>query len=261
MAPKTERRAKEILRLLLQHGKTSVEGLADAFATSPASIRRDLVRLEQQGLVHRTHGGAMLAGQIYEPFRFDASFKEREERFPREKHHIAVLAADLVNENETIGLTSGTTTTQVARSLRLRKNLHILTNAVNIALELGSRDGLTTTLTGGCMRWPGAFSLTGPMALETVELVFLDKLFLGVCGIDPVHGATVIESDEAQLFRAMTKRAREVIVVADSSKVGMTSPAMVCPIGRVNTLVTDSGIAPEVLQAFQANGVRTLIAK
>src|SRR6202451_2963753 len=101
MSSKTEKRAKEILRLLLNHGKASVEELTEEFRTSPASIRRDLVRLEERGLVHRTHGGAMLAGQaVYEPFRFDASFGVREERFAKEKQRIAQAAAEMVQENE-----------------------------------------------------------------------------------------------------------------------------------------------------------------
>src|ERR1700734_1365720 len=142
MSSKTEKRAKDILRLLLNHGKASVEELTEEFRTSPASIRRDLVRLEERGLVHRTHGGAMLAGQVYEPFRFDASFHEREDRFAQEKGRIAMAAADLVQENEPIGLTAGTTTTQVARGLRLRKGLHIITKAVNIGMELNSSERL-----------------------------------------------------------------------------------------------------------------------
>lgn len=258
MASKTEKRAKEILRLLLQHGKTSVEELTDLFATSSASIRRDLARLEQQGLVHRTHGGAMLAGQVYEPFRFDASFKEREERFPQEKQRIAALAAQLIGENETIGLSAGTTTTQLARSLRLRTDLRVVTNAVNIVMELSTPNGLETTLTGGCMRWPGAFSLSGPMAMESMRLVMLDKVFLGVTGIHPEHGATTIQADEAQLFRAMTRNAKQVVIVADSSKLGMTSQAVICPISEIDVLVTDSGISDELADAFRRSGVQLL---
>ena len=261
MSSKTEKRAKEILRLLLQHGRTSVEELTDRFATSPASIRRDLVRLETQGLVHRTHGGAMLAGQVYEPFRFDATFKEREDRFPQEKQRIAALAAELVGEEETIGLTAGTTTTQVARSLTPRRGLQILTNAVNIGVALSTREDFDVTLTGGCIRWPGAFSLVGPAALETVGITMLDKLFLGVCGISPQHGATTIQAEEAAVFRAMSRRARQVIVVADSSKVGMQSPAVICPITSVNVLITDDGISATAAQAFRLSGVRLLIAK
>ncbi len=257
---KTEKRAKEILRILLGHGKTSVEELTELFATSPASVRRDLVRLEKQGLVHRTHGGAMLAGQIYEPFRFDASFHVREERFAREKRRIAVAAAQLVQDNETIGFTAGTTTTQVARGLRLRAGLHIITNAVNIGMELSSSNGLDTTLTGGCMRWPGAFSLIGPTAIESLNVVVMDRVFIGVCGIDAQHGATTIEADEAAVFRAMSRRAKQVVVVADSSKVGMISPAVICAVSDIDVLITDDGIAGTAVDAFRKADVEVVIA-
>ncbi len=260
MSSKTEQRAKEILRLLLQHGKTSVEELTEIFATSPASIRRDLVRLQEQGLVHRTHGGVLLAGQVYEPFRFDADFSVREARFAPEKQRIARAAAALVQDNETIGLTAGTTTTQVARGLRLRTGLHVLTNAVNIAMELSANNELDTTLTGGCMRWPGAFSLIGPAALESLNAVVMDKVFLGVCGIDVHFGATTIQTDEAAIFRAMSRRGKQVIVVADSSKVGMVSPGVICGIRDVHTLVTDDGIADQARTAFERAGVTVLLA-
>lgn len=260
MASKTEKRAKEILRILLSRGTTSVEELTTFFTTSPASIRRDLARLEEGGLVHRTHGGAMLAQQTYEAFRFDASFHVREGRFAKEKQRIAMAAAELVHENETIGLTAGTTTTQVARLLRLRSGLHIITNAVNIAMDLSANGKAETTLTGGCIRWPGAFSLIGPAALESLNMVLMDKLFLGVCGVDPVHGATVIEADEAAVFRAMARRARQVIVVADSSKVAMTSPAVVCQPQTISTLVTDDGVSEQATEAFRRIGVQVIVA-
>jgi DeoR family transcriptional regulator, aga operon transcriptional repressor len=260
MAQKTEKRAKEILQLLLHQPKTSVEQLADHFRTSATSVRRDLARLERQGLVHRTHGGAMLAGQTYEPFRFDATFTEREKRFHREKQLIATRAATLIKDGETIGLTAGTTTTQVARALRGRKGVRVLTNAVNIGLELSASNGPLTTLTGGCMMWPGAFSLSGPTALEAIEGFVLDRIFLGVTGIDINHGATMIELEEAAVSRAMVRQAREVIVVADSSKVGMTSRAVICGIQRVNVLITDSGIPEDAREEIERHGVRVLVA-
>lgn len=260
MAPKTEKRANEILHLLLHRGKTSVEELAEEFATSAASVRRDLARLEERGLVHRTHGGAMLAGQMYEPFRFDASFQVREDRFAQEKRRIAAAAAALIGENDTVGFTAGTTTTEVARAMRLRANVHVVTNAVNIAMELSASEGLDTVLTGGCLRWPGAFSLIGPAALESLQWMHLDKVFLGVCGVDPRGGATTIQADEAAVFRTMSRRSHQVIVVADSSKVGMISPAVICPVADIDTLVTDDGIDAEAVEAFRAARVNVVIA-
>ena len=259
MSSKTDKRAKEILRLLLSHGKTSVEELTRLFATSPASVRRDLTRLEERGLVHRTHGGALLAGHVYEPFRFDASFHVREERFAAEKRRIAMAAAELVQENETIGLTAGTTTTQIARVLRLRTGLHIVTNAVNIGMELNASNGLDTTLTGGSLRWPGAFSLIGPTALESLNTVVMDRVFIGVCGIDPELGATVIEAEEAAVFRAMTRHAKQVVIVADSSKVGMTSPAVICPVTDIDILITDDGVSNDAVKTLKRKGVQVVI--
>jgi DeoR family transcriptional regulator, aga operon transcriptional repressor len=259
MSSKTDKRAKEILRLLLSHGKTSVEELTSLFGTSPASVRRDLVRLEEQGLVHRTHGGALLAGQIYEPFRFDSSFHVREGRFAAEKKRIAKAAAELIVDSETVGFTAGTTTTEVARQLGMRTGLHIITNAVNIGLELNSNKGPETTLTGGCIRWPGAFSLVGPAAIESLNAVVMDKVFIGVCGVDPEHGATIIEAEEAAVFRAMSRRAKQVFIVADSSKVGMTSPSVICTAGDIDILITDDGVSDDAVNAFRRSDVRVLI--
>jgi DeoR family transcriptional regulator of aga operon len=259
MSSKTDKRAKEILRLLLRQGKTSVEEMTSELTASPASIRRDLTRLEEQGLVYRTHGGAMLTGKaVYEPFRFDASFHEREDRFATEKQRIAEAAAALVKEHETIGLSAGTTTTLIARQLQQRQGIHIITNAVNIGMEMSSITALETTLTGGSMRWAGAFSLVGPAALETLNMFVMDRLFLSVTGMDPGRGATMIEPEEAAVFRVMVRQAREVIVVADSSKMGMVSPAVICPTRDIDLLITDDGISREVANAFVANGVRVL---
>jgi DeoR family transcriptional regulator of aga operon len=261
MSIRTDKRAKEILHLLLRDGKASVEDLLDALGASPASIRRDLVRLEKQGLVHRTHGGAMLAGNsasVYEPFRFDAAFQVREDRFAAEKLRIARAAAAQVQENETVGIAAGTTTTLVARQLIHRKSLHIITNAINVGMELSSSARLQTTLTGGSLRWAGAFSLVGPAAIETLNTVVMDRLFVGATGVDPERGATVIQAEEAAVFRVMARQSRHRIVVADSSKLGLVSPAIVCTPKEIDLLITDNGISDKIARGFEANGVKVL---
>lgn len=263
MSSKTDRRAKEILHLLLQQGKTAVDDLSATLDISPASIRRDLTRLEEQGLVHRTHGGVMLAGAgqaVYEPFRLDASFQIREDRFAQEKLRIARAAAALVLDGETIGLSAGTTTAQIARQLRERKNLHVVTNAVNIGMELSTNQDVETTLTGGYLRWAGAFTLVGPVAIETLSTVVLRRVFLGVTGIDAQRGATVIQAEEAAVFRAMARAAQQVVVVADSSKISLISPAVVCQPNAIQVLVTDDGISKAAHAEFAAAGIQVLIA-
>lgn len=259
MSLKTEQRAKKILQVLLQHGNASVEELVGLLGASAPSVRRDLARLEKRNLVHRTHGGARLASQMqYEAFRFDSSFHEREGRFTEEKRRIGLAAAELIREHDTVGFTAGTTPTQVARCIRHRSSIHIITNAVNIGMELSNLPALHVTLTGGTMRWAGAFSLTGPTAIEMLSGVFMDRAFIGACGIDVLRGATTIEPDEAAVFRAMVRQSKEVIVVADSSKIGMVSPALICPAGDIDVLVTDCGIAPDALEGFRSRGIRVI---
>jgi len=259
MSAKTEQRAKRILQVLLQRGNASVDELVTVLNISAPSVRRDLTRLEERNLVHRTHGGARLAGQMqYEAFRFDSSFHIRESRFSDEKRRIGVAAAELIREHDTVAFTAGTTPTQVARCIRHRNAIQVITNAVNIGMELSNQPALNVTLTGGTMRWAGAFSLTGPTAIEMLSGVFVDRAFIGVCGVDVQRGATTIEPDEAAVFRAMVRQAKQVIVVADSSKIGMVSPALICPASEIDVLVTDTGIAPDTLAGFRAAGVEVI---
>ncbi len=256
MAQKTQDRANRIHHLLLGKGKLSIDQLAAELETSAASIRRDLTKLEHRGLVHRTHGAVELAGKMtFEPFRFDAAFPQREERFADEKRRIAIAAANLVAEGETIALAPGTTTTQVARSLRNRSGLHIVTSAVNIGMELGSLPNLQVTLTGGSVRWPGAFSMVGKTAWESLERLFFDIAFLGVTGVHPEHGITVIEPDEAFILRAMVLHSRRVVVVADSSKLGAFSAAGICRLNQVHTILTDDAVDHDTAESIRKQGV------
>jgi len=261
MSARQEHRTGRILKLLLERGSVSVEELITLLGASAPSIRRDLTRLEGKGLIRRTHGGAALVQELlYEPFRYDTAFQTREQRFVREKRHIGLAAAELIKENETIGLTAGTTTTWVARSLRHRTNLTIVTNAVNIGMELCNMPGLKVHLTGGYVHWPWSFSLVGAAAINFLGDVFLDKLLLSVSGIDDERGTTTNESDEALTFRAMVKQAKQVIVVSDSSKLGLITPSLICPIEDVDILVTDEAAPDEAVEKFERRGIKIIRA-
>jgi DeoR family transcriptional regulator, aga operon transcriptional repressor len=259
MSARTSEREEKIMRLLLKNGSATVEELLSAAATSAPSMRRDLTRLERRGLVRRTHGGATLAEPLlYEPFRYDTSFQAREQRAAEEKRRIALAAADLIAENDTVGITAGTTTTQIARAIRHRTNIKVVTNAINIGMELCNHAGIRTSITGGVLPWAWSFSLSGPAAVGFVKQVFLDKLFLNVVGLDVERGATTMETEEAVVFRAMQQQAREVIVVADHTKLGHVSPALICTVAEIHALVTDTGATDAMVAPFRERGIRML---
>lgn len=261
MSARQEHRTDRILKLLLAKGSVTVEELMADVNSSAPSIRRDLARLEARGLIRRTHGGATLVQELlYEPFRYDTAFQTREQQFVKAKRHIGIAAAELVAENETIGLTAGTTTTWVARSLRHRSHITVITNAVNIGMELCNMPGLKTHLTGGYVHWPWSFSLVGAAAINFLGDTFLDKLFLSVSGIHAERGTTTNESDEALTFRAMVKQARQVIVVADGSKLGVVTPSLICPIEDVDVLVTDQGVDEQATAEFSRRGIKVIRA-
>ncbi len=261
MSTKTDVRADRIIKALLRAGDISVQELVEQVGTSAPSIRRDLARLEKRGLVLRTHGGATLVEPLlYEPFRHDTSFQARELRSADEKRRIGLTAAELVGEKETIGLTAGTTTTQVGRSLRHRRGVSVITNALNIGMELCNQPAIKTMLTGGTLAWAWTFALAGQPALNFLRDVYLDKAFIGVTGFDLDRGVTTLESEEAAVSLAMIRNAKQVIVVADSKKIGTVSPALICPLTAVHTLVTDTGIPQEVHQQLLARGIEVILA-
>jgi DeoR family transcriptional regulator of aga operon len=223
---------------------------------SPASIRRDLAKLQHQGLIRRTHGGAILIEPLlYEPFRYDSLFQTRVQHRPAEKRRIGAAAAELIREHETIGFTAGTTTTQVARNLRNRHNIRVITNAINIAMELCNCEGLQTFVTGGVVQWAGSFSLVGQAAINFLNEIYLDKVFVSACGVDITRGITVIEPEESLTFRTMLHQAHVRIVVADSTKLGTVTPAFVCPISDVHALITDTRATDKAIAPFLECGI------
>src|SRR5256884_6150455 len=142
---KSNARHDQILVELRKKGAISLEELIERLGASAASIRRDLSKLQKQGLIRRTHGGAALIELLpMEPFRYDSLFQTRLQHRPTEKRRIGVAAAELIQEHDTVGFTAGTTTTQVARNIRNRRNLRVITNAINIAMELCNCEGLQT---------------------------------------------------------------------------------------------------------------------
>lgn len=249
-------RTQEILQELLRTGKVTVGDLVQRLNVSAATIRRDLAELERRGLLRRNHGGAVsIEPALYEPFRNVSSFREQEEQLTSEKRRIGLAAAEIISDGETIALGAGTTTTQVARSLRHRKGITVLTNAVNIAMELSHQDNIKILLTGGVLSgsW---FALVGPAAIQSVSEFFVDKAFIGVDGMHAEHGLTTNYPDQATIHRAMLQQARQKIVIADHRKIGVAATALIWPPNGIDLFITDRNAEDESIEAFVAKGIK-----
>ena len=250
------RRAQAILRELLRDGTITVEQMAKTFDVSASTIRRDLRELEQAGLLRRTSGGAtLIEPTLYEPFRRVSSFGEQEQRHAAEKRRIGLAAAEMIADGEIVSISAGTTTTQVARGIRHRKDITIVTNAVNIAMELSHRSDLKIFVAGGFLSsdW---FALIGPAAFQSISAMFVDKTFIGVDGIHPQHGLTTNYPDQAAIHRQMLKQARYRVIVADHGKFNVTCTALICPLSEINMLITDKGATKAILAPFLDLGIK-----
>lgn len=251
----SETRAEHILRTLQTHGTVSIQDLVRDLDVSVATVRRDLQDLEEQGHLRRVHGGAIsIAPLFYEPFRNDSSFQEEIGRQAAEKRRIAIAAAGLVRDGDTIILTAGTTTTEIIRSMRQRRGVTVVTNAINVAMELSKRRDINVVVTGGYLRgdW---FSLVGAPAAQTIGNLFPAIAFLGASGIHPTRGLTLNDPDEAEINKLMVAQARKRVAVLDHTKLGQVASCLICPISSVDVLITDSGATDDAIQPFIVQGV------
>jgi DeoR family transcriptional regulator of aga operon len=246
-------RLTAILERLSGAGSVDVADLVGSFGVSPATARRDLQILEDQRMLTRTHGGAVVRDLSYElPLRY------KEARHQSEKKRIAAEAAGLVSDGAVIGLTGGTTTTEVARALADRRGITVVTNALNIAGELAIRSDLRLMVTGGTAR-SESYELVGPVADRTLGNVNLDVAFVGVDGIATAAGLTTHHEIEAHTNRTMIERARRVVVVADGSKLGRVAFAVICPLGMVDELITDTSAPAGLVDEFREVGVAVTV--
>lgn len=253
-------RQEHILRRLQETGRVEVDELCNTLSASIATIRRDLEDLESRSLLRRTRGGAVPIGPLfYEPFRHDSSFQDKINSFAEEKRRIAKAAAGLVSTGQTVALSGGTTTTEVVRCLTVLTDISIITNTVNVAMELSNRKDIEVIVTGGHLRgnW---FTLVGPLATASAEMLFSDIMFIGVDGIDANQGLTCTNSAEADILRKLAHNAKMKVVVADHSKLGSVSKYLLCPTKEIDRLITDTGASASAIARFQKLGIAVTLA-
>jgi len=242
------------LELLQERGEVTVAELSRTAEVSDMTIRRDLEALERTGALRRVHGGAISAvSRSYEP-----PFALRAGRETEAKQRIGRLAASLLSEGDTAIVDVGSTTLELARALRDAERLTILTPSLRVADELADNAEIRLIVTGGTAR-PGELSLIGDLAERTFDDLHADVVFLGVGGVDTV-GLTEFNLDDTRVKRAALRSARRCVALADATKLGRVAFARVCPLERVDMLVTDSSADSAALQPIREAGVEVLVA-
>jgi DeoR family transcriptional regulator of aga operon len=254
-------RLNRLLELLSADGHVSVDDAASRLSVSAATVRRDLDALAAQQLLTRTHGGAVSNSTAY-----DLPLRYKTVRRVEQKLRIARAAAELVPLGAVVGLNGGTTSTEVARALATRADLHggeagtsitVVTNALNIANELAVRRHVKIVVLGGVPR-AQSYELIGPLSLPVLSQLRLDVAVLGVDAFDLAHGASSHSEAEAEVNARIARQARQIVVVADSSKLGQASFAQIVRTDEVQVLITDTEADPALIEQVSAAGVEVL---
>ncbi|MFD1913766.1 DeoR/GlpR family DNA-binding transcription regulator [Halodurantibacterium flavum] len=239
-----------IAGVIRDSGQLTVEELARRFSVSPETIRRDLSLLAEQGVLQKIHGGAKRL-RLHQ----EGSFDERLATNAAAKSEIARKLAGLLQPGDTIFLDTGSTTLACAEEIAFVADLTVITNSVAIARALGYRArGARVFLLGGEYS-PSNAQTVGPLVIRQLGAFQADYAVLTVTALDPAVGAMDSNIDEAQVARAMIDAARQVVVLADQSKLGKTAGFRVCRTGEIDMLLTDQPPAPPITRALEDAGV------
>jgi DeoR/GlpR family transcriptional regulator of sugar metabolism len=250
-----QERLDRILELLREWGRASVSELAERLGVSPVTIRSDLATLEHQGRLARTHGGAVLKPETSaEPL----AFALRKGLHLAEKERIGHAAAQLVRDGDSIALDASTTAWQVARRLKDRRELTVITNGLFIALEFVDSPGVTVVMPGGSLRSASA-SLIGDLGACILDHYHVQRGFFGAGGFTLAEGLTDTNQYEVELKRCMVERSKEVIAIVDSSKWGQVTFAPLASVDQLDRVIADNAAPAEMVAALRAQGIEVML--
>ena len=248
-------RREKILELLKEDGSAKVASLARLFKVTEVTVRQDLEKLEKDGMVLREHGGAYLKNIEDQVRNFSLSHRDHMEK----KELIAAKCLEYIESGDSIILDSGSTTTEIAKKLKGFKNLTVITNALNIAMMLGTEPGIELIVTGGEFK-PPTLSLTGQKAADFFKGINVQKLFLATAGFSLKAGLTYPSISDLVVKKAMIDAAEITYLVADSSKIGKSSFASLGALSLIDYVITDAGIEEKHKQVFKDNEIELIIS-
>ena len=250
-----EERRNKIYKLLREVDSKQVSELAEEFDVSEMTIRRDLQDLAERDLVERTHGGAIARKK----FRLDHNVEKRIQKNRQLKKRIADTAADLIEDHDYLALDASTTVLQLARSFPARQNINAVTNGLLTSRVLSDRDEVDVVLAGGEMR-KEALSTVGSIAREIIGRFNFTRTFMSANAVSPGRGVNDTDVAEIAVKQEMMKNSSQIVVLADSTKLGQEAFSVTCPLSRVDVLITDDRAEEEMVTKIKEADVKVIMA-
>jgi DeoR family transcriptional regulator, fructose operon transcriptional repressor len=247
-------RWEKIIHFIESRGSASVEDIGQALNISPATVRRDLARINQRGLITRTRGGAIPTQNAH----IGPTLAQSKKINPQEKEQIGLASARLVENNDMLVFDGGYTTYQVAKHLQA-KNLRVVTNSFDVVQALAHSKDLTIIMLGGEFNSESGTTV-GPLTERQMHEFCVDKAILGADAFSVENGLCSPTPQTMQTKKAMIQMAKEVILVADHSKLGCTALYRIAAVEDISTLVTDDKADPETLENFRRAGIEVIVA-
>lgn len=248
-------RHQYILNRIRDQGKVNVSQLSEKLKVSEVTIRKDLSFLEDKRLLFRTHGGAIQKN----PYINEQPISEKQHINAEEKERIGKAAAQLLVENDTIIIASGTSVLALAKEIRPQKELTVISASLNVSLELSKHKDIEILQLAGVLR-KSSYSVVGNYSEGILESFSCHKLFLGIDGLDFEFGLTTTSLQEAQLNQKMIEAAEQIIILTDSSKFGRRGFGRICGLDKVDIIITDKNIPERYLKTFKDLGIAVIIA-
>ena len=263
--PLTIERRMNLVKVINLHKSATVAEIAEWIGASPATVRRDLTWLDEQGLVTRTRGGATANDYPAQTIlrRNVPAYEQRLNEYTDEKQAIGQSAAENIHDGETIILDASSTNHYLLPFLARKRDLTVITNSLYISKELmtiaETNASLTVICSGGTL-FMRSYSFIGMIAEQALSQFYVDKAFIGLRGISLHHGLTSPFPEEIPLKRQMIKCAQEVFILADHSKFNLTFASLIAPLNVVHTLITDAGITPETTRQMNSVIPQVIVA-
>jgi len=253
---RAEDRREEIIRYLNEQGLVKVTELSNIFQVTEETVRRDLERLESEGYLKRTHGGAVKIAATQE----ETAFHIRNMRNRYEKQLIGKKAAELVQPGDVIAVDASTTALQFVHYLKDKKDLVVITYALKVVMALAGNPDITVICTGGTLH-SRTLSFVGPLVENALASYNIKKAFISCKGVTLEEGITESTEVQARVKAEMLRGAREGILLADHDKFGTAALATVAPVTAVQAVITDGGIADAELEKLQQAGIKIVIVE